>query len=223
MLQSIINRNSQARPEAVKAWEALDVDEQRVFVARIVRTWCKNIIGKSADANAYNRISESWLWERFGASFDELENSVWARLLPYMQDGGRMVAEIDRKRAEAGKAPLTAAGLVYRAANAGLMQLYRAEIKHGRALSLDAPTGESDDGSAATLSDALGCVDAGYTEAETAAAARQLARDAVDLLIIAEIMRGGTERSAAAVAGMSCVAVHKRIKRMASAAAGVVA
>ena len=199
------------KPQSVLQWEALDTEEQTAFVARIVKTWCKNIIGKTPDANAYNQISHDWLWSRFGHDFDELSNSVWCRALPYFTEDGKRVKAIDAQRSAAGKAPLTLAGILYRAANAGLMQLYRAEIKHGSAVSLETSTSASDED--LTLADIIGSNEEGLNATDAAQTAKSVCKDDADETIIKLLSRGNTQAQIARYLGISQQAVQKRLAK----------
>ena len=121
--------------DAIRAeWNAMQPDEQLAFCAKCVNRASRDIIGMS-DGDNYSTIYEKTAFGTFSdarlrwmkTDLDEYHNATYLKVLESLA----RLDESTARRIENGKAPRSLAFIVYNAAKAAIMQIYRAEIKHG--------------------------------------------------------------------------------------------
>lgn len=143
---------------------------------------------------------------------NEVVNEAWLRIADNMT--ADKLTAINERRTDQGKAPITLASVVYRAARASIATISYSEKKHAAA---SVRMVKSEDGKEADYIDTMAT-----SGADTEAAAilkttlEQFAasRDEIDQQIIGGLMGQQTEREISAVVGISPVAVHKRIAKI---------
>lgn len=116
---------------AIRAeWDALTPEQQLEFCARCVNRASRDIIGMSEggtdDDPAYNAMWEKTAFGNF-RELGEYHNETWMRVAAHLQ----RLEEATEKRISDGKQPRSLAFIVYNAAKAAVMAIYRAEQKHG--------------------------------------------------------------------------------------------
>lgn len=129
-------RNAAAEHSAaIRAeWNAMQPDEQLAFCAKCVNRASRDIIGMSS-GDEYSTIYEKTAFGTFSdarlrwmkTDLDEYHNATYLKVLESLA----RLDESTARRIENGKAPRSLAFIVYNAAKAAIMQIYRAEIKHG--------------------------------------------------------------------------------------------
>ena len=129
-------RNAAAEHSAaIRAeWNAMQPDEQLAFCAKCLNRASRDIIGMSS-GDEYSSIYEKTAFGTFSdarlrwlkTDLDEYHNATYLKVLESLQ----RLEESTGRRIENGKAPRSLAFIVYNAAKAAIMQIYRAEIKHG--------------------------------------------------------------------------------------------
>lgn len=121
--------------DAIRAeWNAMQPDEQLAFCAKCVNRASRDLIGMSR-GDEYSAIYEKTAFGTFSdarlrwmkTDLDEYYNATYLKVLESLQ----RLEDSTARRIENGKAPRSLAFIVYNAAKAAIMQIYRAEIKHG--------------------------------------------------------------------------------------------
>lgn len=197
-------------------WGGMDPADQVRMITACVRKAAKNWIGYSTEDH-YLQYAEVPAYYLHGHEFDELVNEAWIRVASKLADLDKLTAENERRAAQ-GKRPRSLVSLVYLAARAAIEAAFYADAKHSAACVREVIDA---DGEAAAYVETMAAARAARTEASAVirATVRDYARhgDKTDRLILELLPLGYTEREIAKHAGMSCVAIHKRIVKMRAA------
>lgn len=151
---------------------------------------------------------------------NEVVNEAWLRITDNMT--ADKLTAINERRAAQGKASITLAAIVYRAARASIAAISYSEKKHAAA-SVRTVKGEEGE-----ESDYIDTITASGADTEAAAILNVdlqrfiASRDSTDQRIIYGLMEKQTERELAAVVGISAPAVHKRIDKIRAALAEII-
>lgn len=201
-------------------------DEAKNNGSRIVSEWSEKgqaeqlemiraNVKKASKSETANYDPDYIRWFMRYHDLDGFVSDAWLllsdRLDPDYLDG------LNERRRAAGKESITLGSLVYRAAKDAVRKALRADRKHGVASSM---TAEDKDGDEVDFLDTV--ANSGADEADSTVLRVALeqfvnGRDDVDRQIIECKRDNMSEREIAAVVGMSCVAVHKRIVKIRAA------
>ena len=199
----------------MQQWFNMGEDAQIRMITANVRKAAKNEIAYSIGGQ-YNQYNEAVAWFMDYHGLECLVNETWLklaeRLTPEYLDG------LNSKRTHDGKEEITLVSLVYRCAKDAIRSIYKQDVKHGRA---QAYTIVDKHGDSYDYIDIMAVSARDNTEASAIirAAFRSILNgmDNTDRIIIECKCEGMSEREIGIVAGISCVAVHKRIVKIRAA------
>lgn len=199
----------------IQQWFNMSEETQIRMITANVRKAAKNEIAYSIGGQ-YNQYNEAVAWFVDYHGLECLVNETWLklaeRLTPEYLDG------LNSKRTHDGKEEITLVSLVYRCAKDAIRSIYEQDIKHGRA---QAYTIVDNHGDEYDYIDIMAVSTRDNTEASAIirAAFRSILNgmDDIDRIIIECKRDEMTEREIGAIAGISCVAVHKRIVKIRAA------
>ena len=220
-IKQLNNINS---PETiVSKWKSMSIIDQRNLVTSMYKTVCKNNIKSGMfsgnidtaikGANTYNQINDTWLWQRFGVSAEELENTCFVEVLKDINIDTIVLK--NQKRNRKGESNIGFARLIYNACNRGLMSLYRAEIKHDKATNIQ--TIPDNNGNSIDIINLQADAKAFFTDkVDAKILVGQFAATLADkdIKIFAMLVEGQTERQIAKALELSKTAIHNRILKL---------
>lgn len=203
----------------MQQWFNMGEDAQIRMITANVRKAAKNEIAYSVGGQ-YNQYNEAVAWFMDYHGLECLVNETWLklaeRLTPEYLDG------LNSKRTHEGKEEITLVSLVYRCAKDAIRCIYDQDIKHGRA---QAYTIVDKHGDEYDYIDIMAVSTRDNTEASAIirAAFHSILNgmDNTDRIIIECKCEGMSEREIGIVAGISGVAVHKRIVKIRAALTAV--
>lgn len=203
----------------MQQWFNMGEDAQIRMITANVRKAAKNEIAYSIGGQ-YNQYNEAVAWFMDYHGLECLVNETWLklaeRLTPEYLDG------LNSKRTHDGKEEITLVSLVYRCAKDAIRCIYDQDIKHGRA---QAYTIVDKHGDEYDYIDIMAVSTRDNTEASAIirAAFHSILNgmDNTDRIIIECKCEGMSEREIGIVAGISGVAVHKRIVKIRAALTAV--
>ena len=199
----------------IQQWFNMSEDAQIRMITANVRKAAKNEIAYSIGGQ-YNQYNETVAWFMDYHGLECLVNETWLklaeRLTPEYLDG------LNSKRTHDGKEEITLVSLVYRCAKDAIRATFDQDIKHGRAR---VHTVIDKNGDQVDYIDTMATSPKDNTETKAIirAAFRSILNgmDDIDRIIIECKCDEMTEREIGAIAGISCVAVHKRIVKIRAA------
>ena len=203
----------------MQQWFNMGEDAQIRMITANVRKAAKNEIAYSIGGQ-YNQYNEAVAWFMGYHGLDCLVNETWIklaeRLTPEYLDG------LNNKRTHDGKEEITLISLVYRCAKDAIRSIYEQDIKHGRAQAYTIVDNHGDEYDYIDIM-AVSARDNTETSAIIRAAFRSILNgmDNTDRIIIECKCEGMSEREIGIVAGISGVAVHKRIVKIRAALTAV--
>ena len=199
----------------MQQWFNMGEDAQIRMITANVRKAAKNEIAYSIGGQ-YNQYNEVVAWFMDYHGLECLVNEAWLklaeRLTPEYLDG------LNSKRTHDGKEEITLVSLVYRCAKDAIRSIYEQDIKHGRAQAYTIVDNHGDEYDYIDIM-AVSARDNTETSAIIRAAFRSILNDMdnTDRIIIECKRDGMSEREIGIVAGISGVAVHKRIVKIRAA------
>lgn len=199
----------------MQQWFNMGEDAQIRMITANVRKAAKNEIAYSIGGQ-YNQYNEAVAWFMDYHGLECLVNEAWLklaeRLTPEYLDG------LNSKRTHDGKEEITLVSLVYRCAKDAIRSIYEQDIKHGRAQAYTIVDNHGDEYDYIDIM-AVSARDNTETSAIIRAAFRSILNDMdnTDRIIIECKRDGMSEREIGIVAGISGVAVHKRIVKIRAA------
>lgn len=188
--------------DAIRAeFRGMSGEDVRAFCARCVRRAAKNEIGYSIE----DQYAPYWEIPAFGCTLDDLTDETWMKAAEAVE---RYEADTMRRAAQ-GKAPRTLASVIYNAAHAAIMAVYRAERKHGVA---SVRIVEVDDGATVDAVEQAAASDNTERAALIRAALAEVREslDTRDAVVLQGIMDGATLAAIADRCGISIPAAKKR-------------
>lgn len=203
----------------IQQWFNMSEETQIRMITANVRKAAKNEIAYSI-GNQYNQYNEAVAWFMGYHGLDCLVNETWLklaeRLTPEYLDG------LNSKRTHDGKEEITLISLVYRCAKDAIRSIYDQDIKHGRAQAYTIVDNHGDEYDYIDIM-AVSTRDNTETSAIIRAAFHSVLNgmDNTDRIIIECKYEGMSEREIGIVAGISGVAVHKRIVKIRAALTAV--
>lgn len=203
----------------MQQWFNMGEDAQIRMITANVRKAAKNEIAYSIGGQ-YNQYNEAVAWFMDYHGLECLVNETWLklaeRLTPEYLDG------LNSKRTHDGKEEITLVSLVYRCAKDAIRCIYEQDIKHGRAQAYTIVDKHGDSYDYIDIM-AVSTRDNTETSAIIRAAFHSILNgmDNTDRIIIECKCEGMSEREIGIVAGISGVAVHKRIVKIRAALTAV--
>lgn len=203
----------------MQQWFNMGEDAQIRMITANVRKAAKNEIAYSIGGQ-YNQYNEAVAWFMDYHGLECLVNETWLklaeRLTPEYLDG------LNSKRTHDGKEEITLVSLVYRCAKDAIRSIYEQDIKHGRAQAYTIVDNHGDEYDYIDIM-AVSARDNTETSAIIRAAFHSILNgmDNTDRIIIECKCEGMSERDIGIVAGISGVAVHKRIVKIRAALTAV--
>lgn len=203
----------------IQQWFNMSEETQIRMITANVRKAAKNEIAYSIGGQ-YNQYNEAVAWFMDYHGLECLVNETWLklaeRLTPEYLDG------LNSKRTHDGKEEITLVSLVYRCAKDAIRCIYEQDIKHGRAQAYTIVDKHGDSYDYIDIM-AVSTRDNTETSAIIRAAFHSILNgmDNTDRIIIECKCEGMSEREIGIVAGISGVAVHKRIVKIRAALTAV--